>query len=170
MRVLQIGLGGFGRNHLRAWADMGRIDSLFVAELNRDLHLHAARAKLPAQRIGTAYEAFIEEVDVVDIVYTGLRPGEKMFEELLASVERHERTEHENVFVAQNGDEGRTICSNCITRLVAAAQEGSQDDVERILCELLPTYRRRRGVSPTPRMESGARSVARGVGQAIGRS
>lgn len=106
----------------------------------------------------------------VDIVCTGLRPREKMFEELFASVKRHERTEHEKVFVAQNGNEGPTIRSNCITRLVAAAQEGSQDDVERILCELLPTCRRRRGVSPAPRMESGGRSVAPGVGQAISRS
>jgi FlaA1/EpsC-like NDP-sugar epimerase len=39
----------------------------------------------------------------IEIIYTGLRPGEKLFEELVLSEESFERTNHEKVFVCKNG-------------------------------------------------------------------
>ncbi|MCU0494637.1 MAG: polysaccharide biosynthesis protein, partial [Chloroflexaceae bacterium] len=38
----------------------------------------------------------------IDIVYTGLRPGEKLFEELFVPGESYERTIHEKIFIACN--------------------------------------------------------------------
>jgi FlaA1/EpsC-like NDP-sugar epimerase len=40
----------------------------------------------------------------VEIVYTGLRPGEKLFEELLLSDEQYKRTVHEKIFIAASGN------------------------------------------------------------------
>jgi FlaA1/EpsC-like NDP-sugar epimerase len=37
----------------------------------------------------------------IQIVYTGLRPGEKLFEELFHELEPYEQTEHEKIFLAQ---------------------------------------------------------------------
>jgi FlaA1/EpsC-like NDP-sugar epimerase len=37
----------------------------------------------------------------IQIVYTGLRPGEKLFEELFHELEPYEQTKHEKIFLAQ---------------------------------------------------------------------
>jgi FlaA1/EpsC-like NDP-sugar epimerase len=37
----------------------------------------------------------------IQIVYTGLRPGEKLFEELFHELEPYQQTEHEKIFLAQ---------------------------------------------------------------------
>ena len=39
----------------------------------------------------------------IEIIYTGLRPGEKLFEELILSGERFEKTKHPKIFVVKNG-------------------------------------------------------------------
>ena len=39
----------------------------------------------------------------IEIIYTGLRPGEKLFEELILSSERFEKTKHPKIFVVKNG-------------------------------------------------------------------
>ena len=67
-RILLVGLGGFGRNHLRAWHHLRLGAGLHVAELNPDLHAEASAFNLPAERLTTDVERFIDEVDVVDIV------------------------------------------------------------------------------------------------------
>ncbi|PKO20279.1 MAG: hypothetical protein CVU38_20985, partial [Chloroflexi bacterium HGW-Chloroflexi-1] len=41
----------------------------------------------------------------IEVVYTGLRPGEKLFEELFLENEDYSRTRHEKIFVCRNGDE-----------------------------------------------------------------
>ena len=37
-KILQVGLGGFGRNHLKAWHQIGMGDNLYLADLNPTLH------------------------------------------------------------------------------------------------------------------------------------
>lgn len=44
----------------------------------------------------------LEEGRDIDIVVTGLRPGEKLFEELFVKGEVYRRTEHEKIFIAAN--------------------------------------------------------------------
>lgn len=69
MKILQIGLGGFGKNHLRAWAQLGRAGDLTVADLNPTRLQEAADLiGLPPDRLGTDYRAFLREADVVDVV------------------------------------------------------------------------------------------------------
>jgi len=38
----------------------------------------------------------------IEIVYTGMRPGEKLYEELFVDGERYERTRHQKIFIAAN--------------------------------------------------------------------
>ncbi|MBK8047818.1 MAG: polysaccharide biosynthesis protein [Anaerolineales bacterium] len=38
----------------------------------------------------------------IEIVFTGLRPGEKLYEELFVTGEHYERTQHEKIFIAGN--------------------------------------------------------------------
>ena len=63
----------------------------------------------------------------IEIRFTGLRPGEKLFEELFLENESYSRTRHEKIFVCQNGQEivgYRVRIADCIDALVNAAQRG----------------------------------------------
>jgi UDP-N-acetylglucosamine 3-dehydrogenase len=66
--ILLVGLGGFGRNHLRAWYEMGLGDNLFVAELNSELHRECRLVGMPEDRITMDYRTVLDRVDVVDVV------------------------------------------------------------------------------------------------------
>ena len=68
VRVLLVGLGGFGRNHLRAWNEMGMGERLYVAELNEELHAETRLFNIPQERLTIDYTQFLDEVDIVDIV------------------------------------------------------------------------------------------------------
>jgi FlaA1/EpsC-like NDP-sugar epimerase len=80
----------------------------------------------------------------IDIVYTGLRPGEKMYEELFAADERPGRTEHEKIFVASSE---KTVpahwLSGQVDELVCLAQGGDVDLARQKLAEIIsrtPVY------------------------------
>lgn len=69
MNILQIGLGGFGKNHLRAWTQLGKAHDLWIADLS------AARLKeardlfgISTDRLGEDYRRFLDAADVVDVV------------------------------------------------------------------------------------------------------
>jgi predicted dehydrogenase len=68
MKILLVGLGGFGLNHLRAWHAMGLGQDLYVSDLNPDRHNETRVFNMPQERLTTDYRAFLDEVDIVDIV------------------------------------------------------------------------------------------------------
>jgi UDP-N-acetylglucosamine 3-dehydrogenase len=67
-KILLIGLGGFGRNHLRAWCEMGMREALYVAELEPERLEECRIVGIAETRIAPDYCAFLDQVDVVDIV------------------------------------------------------------------------------------------------------
>jgi FlaA1/EpsC-like NDP-sugar epimerase len=81
----------------------------------------------------------------IDVVFTGLRPGEKLSEELFSDREAYTRTQHQKVFVSQNGREREADQASCldagVDELIAAAQRGDADEVRRLLRTLVPEYR-----------------------------
>ena len=88
--------------------------------------------------------------DEVEIVFTGLRPGEKLFEELYDAKEMQLRTPHPKIFRAQNHpcDPNRLI-----TQLegLAAVVNSPAEDVIDALKGIVPGYRGRQpGKEPSP--------------------
>jgi FlaA1/EpsC-like NDP-sugar epimerase len=79
----------------------------------------------------------------IDIVYSGLRPGEKLLEELFAEQEDYVRTRHEKVFVCRNGIAHPVALQGMLDRsvdaLLAAARQGNGLGARRLLSELVPT-------------------------------
>ena len=80
----------------------------------------------------------------IDIVFTGLRPGEKFYEELFADQEIHKRTQHEKIFVCPNG--AGPGCppgefEAAVDALVRAAHRGEARRVRQLLADLVPEYR-----------------------------
>ncbi|NJN82323.1 MAG: polysaccharide biosynthesis protein [Caldilineaceae bacterium] len=85
----------------------------------------------------------LEEERDIDIVFTGSRPGEKLFEELFVSGERYERTRHEKVFIAANA--GSLVPTNLdlsIQNLELAARNNDSQQIIRQLQYLVPEYTR----------------------------
>lgn len=75
----------------------------------------------------------------MDIEYTGLRPGEKLYEELLTKEEGLQKTENDLIFIGKplEFDEGEFF--NGLERLEKAVAE-ERFDVKEIVSEIVPTY------------------------------
>ena len=79
----------------------------------------------------------------VEIVYTGLRPGEKMFEELSASSEEYVATRHEKIAKIRNGSlsaEDSSDLWNSVNELIRLAGEGNAEEMRVKLKEIVPEY------------------------------
>lgn len=78
----------------------------------------------------------------VAIEYVGLRPGEKLFEELFADGEQVERTEHEKIFVCGNSQNPEPVEVQYYLKALRTAV-GNNDQLAIIhhLQMLVPTYR-----------------------------
>ncbi len=73
----------------------------------------------------------------ISIKFTGLRPGEKLFEELLTAEEGTTSTKHEKIYVANL----KVVDAEIIQQgLQSLSQITEADKVIAILCKLVPTY------------------------------
>lgn len=84
----------------------------------------------------------LEEGRDIDIAFTGLRPGEKLYEELFLPDEAYGRTQHEKIFIAvnHNAAQGEQPLRRGLRRLQHAAEVGSTADVIAALQDLVPEY------------------------------
>ncbi len=95
----------------------------------------------------------LEEGRDIEIVYTGLLPGEKMEEELWRQDEVVERTEHDKVMVSKlNGQLAPTLGSadkgsfeSKIDILIDAAREATSANLEGLFSEIVPEFNRLAG-------------------------
>ncbi|MFN2202727.1 MAG: polysaccharide biosynthesis protein [Caldilineaceae bacterium] len=79
----------------------------------------------------------------IDIVFSGLRPGEKMFEELAMPSESFARTRHDQIFIAENGVySDSALLDGNINTLMEAANCSDVDSVYAMLHTLVPEYGR----------------------------
>ena len=81
---------------------------------------------------------FEPDVDI-PIVYTGLRPGEKLFEELLMQDEGLDKTPNELIYIGHFNDFDRSTLMEELKELDTACHENSPE-IRKILQKLVPTY------------------------------
>ncbi|MBE9050160.1 polysaccharide biosynthesis protein [Nostocales cyanobacterium LEGE 11386] len=77
----------------------------------------------------------------IDIVFTGVRPGEKLFEELFIAGEEYEATEHEKLLVVKNAS--GIISDNLsifVEILCTAAAENDENSILFLLEQIVPSY------------------------------
>ncbi|MEG4231020.1 polysaccharide biosynthesis protein [Microcoleus sp. Pol11C3] len=77
----------------------------------------------------------------IEIAFTGLRPGEKLFEELFITGEKYNRTKHEKILSL--GNASRIVKENIDQEVEALCQAGDRNDVNLIvsmLQQLVPEY------------------------------
>jgi FlaA1/EpsC-like NDP-sugar epimerase len=82
----------------------------------------------------------LEPYKDIDVRVTGLRPGEKLFEEILTAEEGTDASRHEKIFVARNSTgHSREEIENMIAEFTAAISRSSIQD-EREIKDLLKKY------------------------------
>jgi lipopolysaccharide/colanic/teichoic acid biosynthesis glycosyltransferase len=84
--------------------------------------------------------AGMREGEDVEIVFTGLRPGEKLYEELHSDSESTRITRHERILVWDLDALEETELLAEIEKLVAVARTGSSESIRRALHRLVPEY------------------------------
>ncbi|WP_082650712.1 polysaccharide biosynthesis protein [Mastigocoleus testarum] len=80
----------------------------------------------------------------IDIVFTGLRPGEKLFEELFIPGEEYQKTKHEKILIVQNAS--NFVVGNIERKLEAISQAAYGNDSKSIIFlleQLVPEYKPR---------------------------
>jgi len=115
---------------------LGRGGEVFVLEMGELLRI-ADLAKDLIQLSG------LEVGRDIEIVYTGLRPGEKLFEEIRLAGEEYTPTCHDKIFVSRNGLQitpGFADLSGHVDELIGLAQVGDEAQIRTKLQQLVPEY------------------------------
>jgi len=76
----------------------------------------------------------------IDIVYTGLRPGEKLFEELFHEKEELQSTVHEKILLARHREFDWESLTDILDGMVIACDKCDEDEIRRLLSELVPEW------------------------------
>jgi FlaA1/EpsC-like NDP-sugar epimerase len=110
------------------YADKGEI---FILDMGEPVKIVSLAEKMIRQAGHIPYKE-------VDIKFTGLRPGEKLYEEILIDVEKHKKTENKKIYI-----------ENCVTDFdiekdIAAISQvfdiDSNSDIRELLSSIVTTY------------------------------
>ncbi|MCK5044596.1 polysaccharide biosynthesis protein [Candidatus Parcubacteria bacterium] len=76
----------------------------------------------------------------IPIVFTGTRPGEKLFEELLSAEEGTQATQSKQIFIAELSDVSEKKLNSTLERLKFAAKKSNKQEIKNIFKEFVPYY------------------------------
>lgn len=82
----------------------------------------------------------LQPYEDIEITFTGLRPGEKLYEELLLADEGVLHTHHEKICIARSSPPPREQLLKQLDRLMGAAKELDLNGVRAILRDIVPEY------------------------------
>ena len=77
----------------------------------------------------------------IDIVETGLRPGEKLYEELLVNKEEMTKTPNEKIFIEKDTVPSRQEIDEALAKLEKACDTCDDAEVRKTLREIVPSFR-----------------------------
>ncbi len=112
-----------------AYAKGGEIFVLDMGEPMKIVDLAKNLIKLSGYKVG----------DDIEIKFTGLRPGEKMYEELLMDEEGLTKTDNKMIFIGRPIEFDKDVFASQLQKLKEAA-EGEQDNIRDCVKEIVPTY------------------------------
>jgi len=112
-------------------AALGRGGEIFVLDMGepvRILDLAEQMISLSGLAVG----------DDIEIVFSGLRPGEKLFEELSLSEERVDRTRHPKIMIGKLAATPSEVVEGSVAELVRLVVEGDEGALRDWLHRLVP--------------------------------
>ena len=121
-------------------ASMGRGGEIFVLDMGQPVKI----ADLARDMIRLS--GLEPDIDI-RIEYTGLRPGEKLFEELHTDAEQAERTRHPMIFIGKIPRPDPGSVDKQLQHLAALSQAGDTAGIRRLLNRMLPEARIQEAVS-----------------------
>ncbi len=77
----------------------------------------------------------------IEIKEIGLRPGEKLYEELLVKTEELDKTENSLIFIERDAPYSKAEIDEKLQLLREACDSGSDEQVRRVLHQVVPTYK-----------------------------
>ncbi len=77
----------------------------------------------------------------IPIVYTGLRSGEKLFEELFHPLENYSATVHAKIFLAQHREVSWELLRALLSKAAEAVDVFNEEELRRCVSSLLPSFR-----------------------------
>jgi FlaA1/EpsC-like NDP-sugar epimerase len=86
----------------------------------------------------------------IKIVYTGLRPGEKLYEELLTAGEEIKSTLHEKIKIAGSESIDWPVVMNNIETLLESVRAGFSRDVLQKIKDIVPEFQPENGGPTSP--------------------
>jgi len=116
-------------------AAMGKGGEVFVLDMGEPVKI----VKLAEELIKLQG---LEPYEDIDIVFTGLRPGEKLFEELLTAEEGTDQTYHERIYVAKvKSSISKKQIEEIIVEFRKASEELDRIQIKQILQKYVPFYK-----------------------------
>ncbi len=115
-------------------ATMGKGGEIYVFDMGRPVRI----ADLADKMIRLSG---LEPGQDIEIVYTGMRPGEKLYEELLASSENTLPTHHPQILIGKVNEGDTDQVRRSIAEMIEAAGRNDEASIRQHLKELIPEYR-----------------------------
>lgn len=112
---------------------MGRGGEVFLLDMGEQVRIVDLARQLVRM-------AGLTEGEDIEIVFTGLRPGEKLYEELHSDAERTRITRHERILVWELDAREEESLRSDVAELEALARDGEAVALKRQLQRLVPEY------------------------------
>lgn len=113
-------------------SSLGRGGEIFMLDMGQPVRI-LELAKGLIQMAGP------KEAQAIKIVFSGMRPGEKLHEELFHATEEYKRTTHEKIFmVTETAPGSDAAIAATVDQLIEAAQQLKTAEVIRQLTQLVP--------------------------------
>lgn len=110
---------------------MAKNGELFVLDMGKPVKIYDLAQNM----------IFLSGAKDIEIIETGLRPGEKLYEELLVKTEELDKTENSLIFIEKDKPLSQSDIALRLKKLEDACATGNNDIVKRVLKEVVPTYK-----------------------------
>jgi FlaA1/EpsC-like NDP-sugar epimerase len=113
---------------------MGQGGEIFILDMGKPVRiLELAKSAITLSGLRPYHD--------IDVVFTGIRPGEKLFEELELTEEQTSRTQHPKIFIGKINAYPQEKMRDALERLTVLSESGSDVGIRNCLNELLPEAR-----------------------------
>ncbi|MFY9243732.1 MAG: nucleoside-diphosphate sugar epimerase/dehydratase [Polaribacter sp.] len=112
---------------------MGNGGEIYIFDMGKSVRIYDM-AKRMISLSGLKYP------EDIDIEITGLRPGEKLYEELLAKGENTIKTYHEKIMIAKTQPVNEALVNSIINQLLVKKSVLSNSEIVSMIKEIVPEY------------------------------